>query len=221
MAIAALANAVPQLRDRDRWIGWTVRAYLQHADLHPTEWPERLTALLRTLRDARSAVRVDDLLAEVGGADARDIERRLRDLANDANQARDDQLAAREEARQAAGATGARLTSFRRLPTDAAGEVDWFAASGSPLFRRKRARTLADLLFAERVLSEASPIAAEFLRAVAVDSRVRKALVVALREVRKVGLASRLLDLNVCGAVAPYRDLLAGKLAGLVVAAPK
>lgn len=218
MAIAALANAVPQLRGRDHWIGWTVRAYLECADQRPEVWPERIAALLRTLKDARASIRADDLLVEVGNAQAADLERRLRDLASDANQARDAQLAAREELHRDAGDQEARPASVRRLPATATGEVDWAAASETPLFRRKRAETLADLLFAERLLAEAPTDAADFLRTVAVRPDLRKALAIALREVRKVGLASRLLDLNVCGAVAPYRDLLAGKLAGLLVA---
>ena len=38
-----------------------------------------------------------------------------------------------------------------------------------------------------------------------------------LTEIRKVGLASQVLDVSVCGAVHPYTELLGGKLVALVL----
>jgi hypothetical protein len=79
--------------------------------------------------------------------------------------------------------------------------------------RGKRAKLLADLLFAQRVLAN-SPKAA----IPALTEEQERAVSIASREVRKVGLASRLLELNVCGAVPPYGELLLGKLTALAVA---
>src|SRR5206468_1804028 len=44
------------------------------------------------------------------------------------------------------------------------------------------------------------------------------ALKVALGEIRKRVLAANVLDVNVCGAIAPYNELLAGKLMALLLA---
>jgi len=97
------------------------------------------------------------------------------------------------------------------------GSIDWRAAGDRTLWVAKRAKTLADLLFARRVL-EAAPPALDAKGELARSAQLRQALAIASREVRKVGLASRVLELNVCGAVPPYRDLLGGKLAALAVA---
>jgi hypothetical protein len=214
MGIAALANAVPQLSVRDRWIGWTPRYAVQLAESKPWLWSGLRAALLRTLRNAREAIRSEDLLAEVGPAENEELERRLLAIAREADTARDRSLTDR----QARLDRGELLASMRELPKDRDGNIDWVAASNAPLYRRKRAQTLAHILSAERELSAAPTDGEAFAALAAHREEVRRALAIATREVRKVGLASRLLELNVCGAVPPYRDLLVGKLMALAVA---
>jgi len=46
----------------------------------------------------------------------------------------------------------------------------------------------------------------------------KRALDIAMQEVRKAGLASQVADVSVCGAVAPYNHLLVGKLVALLMA---
>lgn len=208
MGIAALASALPQLRVRDTWIGWTPQEVLRDVEANPERWALHRSALLRTLKEARSLVRSDDLLAKVGKASGAEIEGRLLALANAAAAKREAALKERQESLE----RGEEVESLRNLPRKEDGTPDWRRASERPLFVGKRAKTLADILFAERVLTAAAEgkqppaqMGPDFLRAVSI----------AVREVKKVGLASRLLDVNVCGAVPPYRDLIGGKLAAL------
>jgi hypothetical protein len=105
----------------------------------------------------------------------------------------------------------------RRIPLDATGAPDWPAASEDPLFVRKRAGLLADLVVAEAALARAPEDPSAAVKAIDQDEGFARAVRVALRECRKRGLASRVLDLSVCGAVAPYGPLLAGKLVALSV----
>lgn len=212
MGIASLANALPQLRVREEWIGWTPRKVLEAAEVNPASWPEQREALLRTLADAAAAIRSDDLLrGTTGKLKGEALEQRLYQLAGAAAAERAD--VARE--RQEALSRGEEVESLRNLPLLKNGEIDWQAASERPLFVHKRAKTLADVLFAQRVLSSTAADAATFLKEVSANAQQQRALAIALKEVRKVGLASRLLDLNVCGAVPPYGDLLVGKLVAL------
>ncbi|HLL01303.1 MAG TPA: Druantia anti-phage system protein DruA [Myxococcaceae bacterium] len=207
MGIAALASALPQLRVRDNWIGWTPHTILRDAKEGPARWAPHRSVLLRTLQSARSLVRADDLLSKVGKAHGAELEARLLSLASAAAAKREAGLKERQESLD----RGEEVVSLRNLPRLANGAPDWRTASERPLFEMKRAKTLADILFAERVLTAAedapppAQMGPEFLRALAI----------AVREVKKVGLASRLLDINVCGAIPPYRDLIGGKLAAL------
>jgi hypothetical protein len=69
MGIAALANAVPLLKVRDLWIGWTLEGIRHRLEADPDLWGQVRPALLKVLAEARSAVRDDDLLALGRGAD--------------------------------------------------------------------------------------------------------------------------------------------------------
>lgn len=213
MAIGALANATLQLKVRDDWIGWTPVGIAQRLSVQPQEWPKLRTSLLRTLEDAQAAIRSDDLLGRAGVQDALELEARLMAFGAAAAEQRQGDLQGRA-AREAAGEATAPI---KQLPLKEDGSVDWRAASELPLFVAKRARNLAEVLFARRVLSALPADAQESLDRLT-DPDVVRAISIASREIRKVGLASRLLELNVCGAVPPYGDLLAGKLAALAAA---
>ncbi len=200
MAIASLASALPQLTLREDWLGWAPPALLSTLRRDASTWPQHRERLLRVIEAARAEVRTDDLQAFLQSDAA---EERLLAVAELANAERQAHL---EDRRR----TPDGIASLRSLPRTADGSVDWRAASESPLFRRKRAKLLADLLFARRVLHD-SDVFHE-------GDAVRRAIMIGLRELRKRGLASRVVDLNVCGAVPPYGAILGGKLAALAVA---
>lgn len=214
MAIAALASALPQLRLREEWVGWTPAALERRLAHDPEGWPTERAALLRTVESALSEVRADDLLAEAPGLTGADLEAHLLARSSEAEEQRHEALRLRQEA----GKRGEQVQPLRHMPTHPDGSVDWRAASEQPLFVRKRARLLAELLFARRLLinTEVTPTAVR--QGLTRQPEVARALRIALRETRKGGLSSRLLDVNVCGAVPPYGPLLAGKLAALAVA---
>ncbi len=213
MGIASLASAIPQLRVRDAWIGWTPEQVLRRVSEAPDTWRELRGALLRTVDEARRLVRADDLRRQVGKGRGERVQQELLELAAAAAKERRRRLSRRQRALD----LGHAVPPLRRQARRKNGDVDWRAASEDPLFVRKRAKTLADVLFAERVLSRAPDCGAEFVAAALADDGVVRALTIALREVRKVGLASRLLEVNVCGAVPPYRELLGGKLVALLL----
>lgn len=212
MGIASIANAAMQLRVRDDWVGWSTKASVASLRSDPAGWPARREAMTTALSAARAEVRDDDLLEQVGPATGAELERRLHGIAEAAKAERKRMLRERGERER----RGEAVESLRALPRDGRGQVDWRAASERLLFVAKRADTLANLLFASSLLDELSDDAAEV--AAQMNDDLRRAFSIAAREVRKVGLSSRLLDVNVCGAVAPYRDLLVGKLTALAMA---
>ncbi|MCC6874258.1 MAG: DUF4338 domain-containing protein, partial [Sandaracinaceae bacterium] len=214
MGIASIANAALQLKVRDDWIGWSTAEVVSALRAHPEGWSEQRAELLSAARLARAQVRDDDLLRSAGKAQGEELERRLWAIAAAARADRARGL----EQRSARIKQGEQVGSLRALPLDGKGGVDWRAASERPLFVAKRAETLANLLFAIRMIEELPEDPRRAAEIVSARKDARRALTVAAREVRKVGLSSRLLDVNVCGAVQPYRDLLVGKLVALAMA---
>lgn len=214
MGIASIANAAMQLRVRDDWIGWSTASIIQALHTKPSTWPEVRAALLDAVESACAEVRCDDLMVDVGEVIGEELERRLAVLAEAAKQRRKTELQDRAD-RQRRRET---VESLRALPHDDRGDVDWRAASERSLFLAKRADTLAALLFARRVLRDLADDAPAVAARLSEGKAVRRAISIAAREIRKVGLSSRLLDVNVCGAVSPYRELLVGKLVALAMA---
>ena len=95
-------------------------------------------------------------------------------------------------------------------------------AAESPRYTRKRVVELHRLLRARRLFQTArngrsKDEAARWLLA---KSSRRLALKTALREIKKAHVAASIMDVTTCGAVAPYNQLLGGKLAALLMASP-
>jgi hypothetical protein len=98
-------------------------------------------------------------------------------------------------------------------------DADLMELSSDPLFVQKRAETLLNILTAKLAFDESQCLkAAEPLRQLLTHGKGERALAIALQEVRKAGLSSRVADVSVCGAVAPYNTLLGGKLVAMLVA---
>ena len=86
------------------------------------------------------------------------------------------------------------------------------------LYRRKRASTLGRLIWARGVLTDVSPACDSdtIETALSTEDGVR-AIEIALRRVKQQVIASSVMELITCGAVPPYRDVLGGKLAAMMM----
>ena len=142
---------------------------------------------------------------------------RLEQKATGAAFARDLELRAHYQANVEAGG---RIRPMRGAVKMAGTGTDWRTASEDLLFVRKRAELLAQLLFAKQVFRaaelESDPAAA--LDQLLSGKTGQRAIDIVLTEFRKAGLSSRVADVSICGAVAPYNELLGGKLVALLLA---
>ncbi len=222
IGIVGLTNAVFQLTTRDEWIGWTEASVMDRVTQDAAQWPEFMATAVRSLEAARKLIRADDLLKEAGKPKTHlEISRRLERIAEEQDQARTRSL--RERHTMDAEV----LPSPRRMPKKEDGAIDWKTASESPLFKRKRAGTLSAIYFALHHLKRAPTEGTEIVKRMEVvqrpdgrqvrwiDSNLGKSVRTAIREIKKNGVASRILDVNVCGAAPSYGDLLGGKLAAM------
>ena len=98
-------------------------------------------------------------------------------------------------------------------------EIDWLACSEKPMFIKKRAATLSHLLKAKIEFRKAGASAKSVKKFLGMfkNSKGRGAINTAITEVRKRILASQVSDLSVCGSIAPYSELLGGKLVTALV----
>lgn len=216
IGIAMLASPVMRLSARDEWIGWLRPA--AEVLVRSRQWrPAAFARALVEMLDASVAgLRWDDLAtADEIEAPTEAIVFRLEQKAYGAAHQRD---AALREAWGEAQNGGA--TNRPGSPKGPLEDVDWRAASEDLLFVRKRAESLAELLYAKMVLweydLEGRRASTEVERLFA-EKRGQRAIDIALTEFRKAGLSSRIADVSVCGAVHPYNELLGGKLVTLLL----
>lgn len=212
IGIGALGSAIVQLSVRDRWIGWNAETFLAALTENPTR---RLSRWLRnSLSELLGDLYVADFL-DAGLINKRDMTNptaaiigRLRDMATEL----------RNSHKLYSGIGGHKKIDKQR------GDSVWRQQAETYLFKSKRALTLAALLEAQMRLKEAgffSKDGPSKLRGAINQPNCRSAIRTVLRHVRAKHVGIDMLDITVCGSVAPYNELLGGKLVSLLMASPE
>ena len=211
IGIGALGSAIVQVSDRDEWIGWTGPRLTERMKEAPTvDWAKWLD---RSLRELIDGVMISDLLKE-GQLRRSEIERPT------------EEVVARLVALSIEERRTHRLYPARgqhKKASTTRGEVDWRQQAETHLFRSKRAAALAELLEARRRLQVAGftrPSVAQLRQALAAPAALR-AIHTVLRRTKAAHVGVDMMDITVCGAVAPYSRLLGGKLVSLLMASPE
>ena len=210
MGIGALGSPIVQIRERDAWIGWDAETFL---DSIPETPPAELTAWLSKIVDgAISELFIDDLLEE-SVLDRRHLAEPSFEAIDGLRSYGDDQRDLHREFVQ--------RQEHRAL--SAGDESVWTIRAKTHLFRSKRALSLAEMLRTRLVLRGMlgdDPTAKSFQDLIE-DPEGRRAVRAVLRKAKadRVGIA--MADISVCGAVAPYSEILVGKLVSMLAASPE
>jgi len=210
VGIGALGSAIVQLAPRDAFIGWTIERLWTEISMKPSaRWAKWLD---RSLRERISGIYFDD------------VRRKLRLTAawlrspSKADIAKLRKYSAAERRLH-------HLYPKRNLhkSTTPGDEADWMVQAKTHLFTSKRAGTLADLLDARRRLQRAGfrKATAECLTRAISRPGFKQAVSTILRHVKATHAGVDMMDITVCGAIAPYNPLLGGKLVSLLMAAPQ
>lgn len=217
IGIAMLSSPVMRLSARDQWIGWTREAAAER--LAAGEWSNQdfARAMLVRLETSIADLRWDDLAtpSEIRTPNEL-VSMRLEQRAAGAAFEREAELRAHFAANSAAGT----VPPHRGTVKVAEADTDWRGASNDLLFLRKRAESLAQLLFVKQMFRsvklKSGP--AKALRTLFETPQGRRALDIILAEQRKAGLSSQVADVSICGAIHPYNELIGGKLVALLLA---
>lgn len=207
IGLAAISSPVVQIAQRDNWMGWETDTFLAAIDAGPTDRVARW--LTRRIRTQIDEIYVGDLIKsgvlEPGGtgASTADTVARLR--------------ADAERFRRKHHSNSIRLV--RTIETDA-----WVQRAETHLFRSKRSAALAEALEIAACLGQhlkCHETPADGLRAALKDPKARAQIRRVIRRARGERVGTVVADLTVCGAVAPYNTLAAGKLVGALAVSPQ
>jgi len=205
IGLAALSSAVVQIAQRDEWIGWATESFLKYIDKHPSD---RVARWLLDRIDAQlSEIYTSDLICD-GVLQPHDLQSCPPSVIS----------ALREDAkREHKRHQQATLKNIRQME-----RASWRDRAESPLFRSKRSAALAELIeIAGDVRSHLllEPTAQNLTEALS-NTATRKRIGRLVRHARGERVGTVIADLTVCGAIAPYNALAAGKLVGALAVSP-
>lgn len=219
IGIAALGNAILGLAERDAALGWSIASLTARLTSAQRSEQWRIARhLVDFARKERKRIYTDDLT--LTGLDATEAIKYLRSVEVSADAARKNDLETAGDAR----------TNEYELTRDAhslveqgrADEVDWTAIARTQLYRRKRAANLADTLRAlatfEAARVEERP---EQLIGLMSTEEGQRAVEIVLRRIKQQAIAENVMELITCGAVAPYQQILGGKLVAMLMMSPQ
>lgn len=206
IGLAAISSPVVQIAERDQWIGWDTDIFLDEVRKAPSD--EIATWLAGRIEAQLGEIYLDDLLT--------DNVLQPTDLHHPSSEVIALLRADAERHRQKHHRTP--LSEVRQMEQDA-----WIERATSHLFRSKRSAILADTLEAALALGPfLSPKpTADGLRDALKDTKARAQIRRLIRRARGERVGTVIADLTVCGAVAPYNALAAGKLVGALAVSPK
>ena len=214
IGIGAIGSPIVQIRERDAWIGWHAKGFLDSVTEASAARVGRW--LFKIVNGAIEEIFAEDLIEQqvIDKCDIREpTPKAISRLQSHGNEQR---------ALHHRFANARELKSWTsRNPRTHDGH--WRERALTHLYRSKRALSLAEMLRARLTLRESlgdCPTTAsvdELLRSR--DGRRIVRTVLRKAKADRVGIA--MADITVCGAVAPYNQVLGGKLVSMLVASPE
>lgn len=211
IGIAALGSSVVQQTVRDRWIGWEGPSTVELLEKMP---PAKAVGWLLEKTDSLIAsIYRKDLLSDgvVKEAEIR------RPTSHVINRLLKDSLAS--------------IARHRRFPESAkhsdAENVtlrEWRERAMAPLFRSKRTKQLAKLLKIRLTLQAhqiCQGMGTKAWRTAIASPPIRNVVGQLIRFVKGERVGINMMDITVCGAIAPYNHLLGGKLVCMLLCSPE
>lgn len=206
IGLAAISSPVVQIAERDNWIGWDTKRLVADIEAAPTDKIARWLA--RRIKSQRNEIYVNDLLRD-GVLQPNDLESPTQEVVA--------RLRADAERHRAKHHRGGPIREIRKIATDA-----WIERAETHLFRSKRAAVLAETLEIQNLLGSylgTRPSAVGLRKALA-DPKAKTQISRIARRARGERVGTVIADLTVCGAVAPYNSLAAGKLVAALAVSP-
>lgn len=211
MGIASLENCAVQITCRDDYIGWNQRAFIDRTvTLDSDAAKNEFKQLLVYLENGINGIDYSELCTRLVVQNPTDTDiQLLLDKASNAELRRQQYLRKDVESDIDDG----EKSELGSISFDTEKE----------LYRRKRAEQLARLLSAKKSIRDLitsdnfNDVWIDFCKSEVGNSAIRSALVA--QKTKHIG--SSLMELNVCGAIPPYNEILGGKLVALLATSPQ
>lgn len=208
IGIAALGSSVAQQTVRDKWIGWDGETFSNKLKTEPSG--KTATWLLSSLKELLGEVYIKDFIKK---------EIITRKLINTPTKETITELRKQAVVFREKHIDNPQQSKF----TAQNEELGWAARAESYLFKSKRAYLLAELLAIRLIFQKNGFVEGtkrELERCMAVKE-FSDAVEKLIRKVKSTHVGINMMDIIVCGSVAPYNHLLGGKLVCMLLMSPE
>jgi hypothetical protein len=213
IGIAALASSVVQQKVRDKYIGWDNETFVAEFTKNPSTRVAR--RLVEALENLLNGIYLDDLLEDT------ELDFRKKHLKQPNAELITRLYSEAKEAR--ASHQRSPHTALHKSGTEKLEESDWEQKARTALFRSKRCLLLAKLLSIRITLAkynfEESNL--KSLKQAIESVQVRNAIGQLVRLIKAGHVGIDMMDIVVCGAIAPYNIVLGGKLVCMLLGSPE
>ena len=212
IGIAALGSSVAQFSQRDSWIGWESTTFIEELVKNPTTKKGRF--LIRSLMRLIKEIYKKDLFKEgllsnnVLLNPTIDIVKKLKKMSNDEISKH------RKEDKDV-------FNDLKRNHLN--GKTNWELYANTSLYKSKRYRSLATLLFIKLMFNNYNfntGKKSELESALQFPS-FKNAIGQLIRKIKAENVGIKMMDIVVCGAIPPYSHLLGGKLVCTLLLSPE
>jgi hypothetical protein len=206
IGLAAISSPVVQIAERDHWMGWETDTFIAAVTANPTLEVARWLA--GRIQAQLSEIHTRDFLLDKV-LQPNDLKKPTVEVIA--------RLRADGERHRQRHQRGTIVRKVKGLDLGA-----WVERAETDLFRSKRAIALADTLEAKLAVSPylGEPATVEGLASALANPRAKAQIRKLVRRARGERVGTVIADLTVCGAVAPYNSLAAGKLVGALAVSP-
>jgi hypothetical protein len=213
IGIAALGSSVAQHTERDEWIGWQAQTFVKNLTQQPTA--KQAQWLLLSLDNLFQSIYIDDLTSRPRICTHDDLQ-------NPTDKVIDKLLKESERAIKKHHKNNQK-DRHKGQKADLNSREYWEHEALTHLYRSKRCRQLAQLMTIRKLFLEHGLISGnqKKLEEALTSTKVQTAIAQLVRMVKGEHVGVDMMDITVCGAVAPYNLLLGGKLVCMLLCSPE
>jgi hypothetical protein len=213
IGIAALGSSVAQHTVRDKWIGWDSETFYSSIISDPK---------LKIVSFIENAI--NEIIDDIYTKDLKEINIFKNDLSNPETKTisllRD--LSLKEIKKHRLNPNKQSFNDIKLKKNE--DKTDWDVFSKTNLFKSKRYRLLAILLNIKRILNKYDFFnirSKHQLIQILKISEVKDSIKQLVRKIKADKVGINIMDIIVCGSIAPYNHILSGKLVCMLLASPE
>lgn len=213
IGIAALGSSVAQHTVRDEWIGWQAKPFTEKLIEQPTA--KKAQWLLQSLDNLFEGIYIDDLAQGPKVCTNADIQNPTEEVIEKLLKEADRAIKKHRKNNQKDKHKGQKI--------DVNSREYWEREALTHLYRSKRCRQLAQLMTVRKLFIEHGLISGtrRELRDALKSRTIQSAVAQLVRMVKAEHVGVDMMDITVCGAIAPYNHLLGGKLVCMLLCSPE